>query len=356
MTKTMFDDNFVVTDRGGVIENTHEVHAAIVDKAGRLLYYVGNPHRVTLLRSAAKPAQALAVVETGGFDSHGWDDADLALMCASHNSESRHVERAQAMLEEVGATESDLRCGGHPAASHEVNQGWIRDGFKPTAVCNNCSGKHVGMLAGAKAIGADFKNYHSPDHPIQQWVKKVVGEVAGLEPDEIKWGVDGCNMPAPAYPLISMGKTYALFAEAADLAAKNEMKGERQGYMARIFKAMAGYPEMVAGEGRFCTALMQAFQGQLIGKLGADGCYGIGIRESEDTRRLGANGPLGIAVKIGDGNLDILYSAVTEILEQLRIGTQETRDKLRSFHKLKFTNTMGVVTGCVEFQFKLRNG
>lgn len=71
---------------------------------------------------------------------------------------------------------------------------------------------------------------------------------------------------------------------------------------------------------------MSAYGDLLIGKLGADGCYGIGIRESEYTKRLGmSTGGIGIAVKIEDGNINILYAAVMEILVQLGIGTEEVR-------------------------------
>ncbi|KAI1257982.1 hypothetical protein MGN70_001027 [Eutypa lata] len=56
----------VTTDRGGIIENRHYVHVAVVDRTGHLLYSAGNPSRTTLARSAAKPAQTLAILETGG--------------------------------------------------------------------------------------------------------------------------------------------------------------------------------------------------------------------------------------------------------------------------------------------------
>ena len=95
--------------------------------------------------------------------------------------------------------------------------------------------------------------------------------------------------------------------------------------LARIHHAMTAYPELVAGEGRYCTVLMNAFDGQVVGKLGADACYGIGVRASERTRALGADGALGISVKIEDGNLDVLYMVVSELLERLQIGTAEQR-------------------------------
>ncbi|KAJ4131877.1 hypothetical protein NW768_006077 [Fusarium equiseti] len=354
MTRTsLLDRDCVVTDRGGIIENTHGVHIAVTDAKGKILFSAGNPSRMTLSRSAAKPAQAVAVIETGAMEKYGFDDVDLALMCASHNSQDFHISRAKNMLSKIKAEEKDLQCGGHPAISEEVNRAWIKADFEPTGICNNCSGKHVAMMAGAEALGAQVLNYHELDHPMQREVKRVVEELS-LDPKQVKWGVDGCNLPAPAYPLYDMGCTFAMFAAAADdVEASESSTTQRTRNCARVFNAMTQYSEQVGGTGRFCTDLMHSYKGQLFGKVGADACYGMGIRESEDTRRLGAKGPLGIAVKIEDGSLEILYAVVAEVLEQLGIGTAEQRAKLDGFHYLKRKNTMNVVTGLVKFNFKL---
>lgn len=351
----------VITDRGGIIENQHLVHAAVVDaSSGRLLFAIGNPYRVTLFRSAAKPAQALAILETGGFDAGGFSEADLALTCASHSSEARHVARARAMLERVDPAlrEADLRCGGHAAVSESVNRGWIKEDFVPGPLCNNCSGKHVGMIAGARALGAEVATYHLPEHPMQVRVRETVEELCG-EGEEVRWATDGCNLPAPAAPLHTLARNYAKFAAAADEVAAVGEAGDvevdvRKRHMARIFNAMAKHPEQVGGEGRFCTVLMEIFGGALISKLGADGCYGVGVRASEQTRRVGAEGAIGIAVKIEDGSIEILYAVVAELLEQLQIGTPEMREKLAVFHHLKRLNTAQVVTGKVSLPFKVR--
>ncbi|KAI5357247.1 putative L-asparaginase II [Septoria linicola] len=231
--------------RGNVIESTHLVHAAIVDISGALLYSVGNPHRSTLLRSTCKPAQPVAVLEPRGtmFD---FSAADIALMSASHSSQARHISRASDILSAVGASEADMRCGGHPALSEAVNQMWLKGDFAPGALCNNCSGKHAGMLGGARALGAGLADYHLPGHLMQQAVKEVVEDISGLGPNDIEWPIDGCNLPAPAMPLTAMASLYARFAEAA--AASNA-----QTNIKRVFEAMQTHPDMVAGEGRFCT-------------------------------------------------------------------------------------------------------
>ncbi|GAB1198604.1 hypothetical protein APSETT444_007930 [Aspergillus pseudonomiae] len=350
--------DYITTDRSGITENRHQVHAAIVSADGKLLYSVGDPSRITLLRSAAKPAQALAVVSTGALEKFNFDEADLALMCASHNSEDRHLSRARDMLRKVSAEEKDLRCGGHAALSETVNREWIRRDYTPTAITNNCSGKHAGMLGGARALGAEIRDYHLPCNPLQRRVREVVEELAGLEtaPDGVLWGIDGCNLPAPAFPLQNMAKFYAVFAEAAGAVEDAGSASGKERDMARIFNAMTRYPELVGGEGRFCTVLMRVFRGTLIGKVGADGCYGIGIQASEYTRRLGADGAVGLAVKIEDGNREILYSAVVELLDQLDIGTPDMRRELASFHHPEIVNTAGVVTGSTAHHFHLNYG
>ena len=344
-------EDFAVTDRGGIVENRHRVHAAVVDAKGRLLYALGNPARLTLARSAAKPAQALAILEAEGVARFGFDDADIALMCASHSSEERHIARTRTMLSKIKAEEADLRCGGHPSLSDTVNRSWIKQDFVPTAVCSNCSGKHVGMLAGARAIGAGMDGYHLPDHPMQGRVRRTVAELCDLDVQDVEWGIDGCNLPTPAFPLDRLARIYAKLATAAD---GDEGPATRGAALARIFQAMARHPEMIAGEGRYCTVLMRAFNGTVIGKLGADASYAIGVRASDETRRLGTDGALGVSIKVEDGNIEILYAVVTEILERLEIGSPEIRSPLAPFHHPQRVNTMGVTTGGVSFPFKLR--
>ncbi|WP_321929683.1 asparaginase [Paraburkholderia guartelaensis] len=341
--------------RGDVIETTHIAHIAVVDAQGRLLYAFGDPHRMTLVRSAAKPAQALAVVETGALERFGFDDADLALMCASHSSEDRHIERTRAMLAKVSASESDLRCGGHVPISDAVYKAWIKRDFTPGAVCSNCSGKHAGMLAGARAIGAALADYHLPSHPLQQHVKRVVAEVCDLPETGVEWGIDGCNLPTPAFPLDRLARLFVKLADAQDRTGSpgSAAADTRSQALAHIYRAMTSYPELVAGEGRFCTALMSAFEGALVGKLGAAGSYAIGVRASAATAPHTGGPALGIAVKIEDGDLTALHATVVEVLRQLGIGTPKQLAQLSKFDAPRIVNTMSVETGYVAPQFTL---
>ena len=322
--------------RGEVIENRHSAHVAVVGANGRLLHSFGDPHRVTLPRSAAKPAQALAVIETGALERFGFSEEDLALMCASHSSEPRHIDRARAMLAKVQAKESDLRCGGHPPISDAVYRDWIRRDFAPTAACSNCSGKHAGMLAGARAMGESLAGYHLPDHALQAHVKRTMARSVDLAEDQVHWAIDGCNLPTPAFALDRLARLYMKIAAAPEGSA-----------LARIYRAMTSHPELVAGEGRFCTLPMKAFRGALVGKTGADASYAIGVRQGQ--------GPLGIAVKVEDGNTSVLNAVVVHVLDLLGVGTQPQRDALAAFRNPVVRNTMGVRTGHLDVHFTLHN-
>lgn len=340
--------DLVLNWRGDVIENSHIVHAAIVDSNNKLLYSLGDPSRLTLARSAAKPFQALAILETGAAEKFGFDDADVALISGSHNCEEKHVSRVKAMLQKVGVTEQDMRCGGHPSLSKVINTGWIKSDFKPTAVYSNCSAKHVGMLAAAKALGVGIEDYHLPTHPVQLKIKQIHEQLADLKPDELRWVIDGCNAPSPALPLQNMALMYAKLALASDLNSPSTKNQKR------LYHAMATHPDMIGGDSRFCTDFMRSSPGFWVGKLGAEGCYGVGIRDCQQTRALGAKGGLGIAVKIEDGNIDILYAALMELLGRLDLGTDEVREKLKESYCTMAKNTMGIETGHVSFQMDLK--
>ena len=51
--------------RGGAVESRHNVHVVVSDSRGAVVASVGDPTGLTYYRSAAKPIQALPLVEEG---------------------------------------------------------------------------------------------------------------------------------------------------------------------------------------------------------------------------------------------------------------------------------------------------
>ena len=72
--------------------------------------------RSILPRSANKPIQAMAFVESGAVERFGLGNEHIALACASHSGEKRHVETVRAWLAKVGLERGRPRMR-HPCAA-----------------------------------------------------------------------------------------------------------------------------------------------------------------------------------------------------------------------------------------------
>lgn len=323
--------------RGAMPESEHRVHLAAVTLGGALIASCGEPYRPTFARSSAKPLQAIPLVESGGADDYGLTDAELALVCASHNGEALHVEIAAGLLAKLGLDASALQCGAHDPYHKPSADALRAAGTLPTALHNNCSGKHAGMLALAKTIGAPTEGYLAADHPVQQRMLAAVSAMSGVPAGEIRLGVDGCGVPVFGLPLAALALAFAR------LGTPEELVPARAAACRRIVEAIRAHPECLAGDDRFDTRLIRATRGRLVGKLGAEGVFAVTVTDAG----------LGLAVKIGDGSVRALYPAVTEALLQLGWLDQAEAQELGEFHRPVLRNWQGTAVGRIEPEFKL---
>ncbi|WP_035485965.1 asparaginase [Geminicoccus roseus] len=268
----MRDPVAVLVTRGDRVESRHLGRLAVADGRGRLLAAIGDTDEAVFPRSAIKPFQALPLVESGALDASGCDAADLALACASHNGEEIHISRVLAWLERAGLTEGDLRCGGHPPLLPAADAARLKADRPVTPVFNNCSGKHAGMLVTARALGAPIESYLERDHPVQRRVDDALREITGIDPLPVP-GTDGCGVPSWPIPLDALARA------AARLAMPKGLPPSRAAALTRIGDAMVAHPEMVAGSGRLCSALMRAAP-WIVAKTGAEGVYLAGNRRN----------------------------------------------------------------------------
>ncbi|HYB11646.1 MAG TPA: asparaginase [Alphaproteobacteria bacterium] len=271
--------------RGAAIESRHRGAAAVVDAHGKIVHAWGDVEQAVFPRSAIKPLQAIAVIETGAADAFGLSDAELALTCASHSGEPKHADMVKSWLERIGLGVEHLECGAHPPYYAPAHEAMIRDGRKPTAAHNNCSGKHSGMLSASRHMGEATKGYIKLDHPAQRRWMKTVGELCGVDLGRAPMGIDGCSIPTVAIPIVAMARGMARLASQAGLHA------ERVAAARRVVAAATGHPDLVAGTGRFNTVVMEGLSGRVLLKGGAEGVYCAAIPS------LG----FGIALKIDDG-------------------------------------------------------
>lgn len=322
--------------RGGVVESVHEVHVAVSDARGTLVAGSGDPEGITWYRSAAKPFQALPLVEDAVVDRFGLAEAELALCCGSHEGEEAHVRGARSILARVGLGEDALRCGPHPPFSAEAAQALAARGEGPGRIHNNCSGKHAGMLALAVAHGWAPEGYHRTGHPVQDRMLREVARWSGQPESAIATGVDGCGVVCFAVPLRSMAASYARFAVEAGSG----------GAAGRVVDAMVHHPFMVGGTGRACTLVMERTGARAFVKLGAEGVYGGGLP--------GAG--LGFAVKVRDGGRRAVEAVLVHLLAELGALDPEDVEALAGFARPRVRNTRDEEVGAVETELLLRSG
>jgi L-asparaginase II len=316
----------VVVTRGAIVESRHRVHAAVVDASGRVIAAANEPATVTHWRSCAKPFQLMPLIESGGFDRIGWGDDQLALACASHGGEPEHVAIAEAMLRAIGMEEGDLVCGPHDPLAQR-GQKVLRDrGARPGRLHNNCSGKHAAMLGRAHSEGWPAFGYERLDHPVQRDCLASVAQWSGLAADRINRAVDGCGVVEFALPLESMARAYARLADSARRSVE---------IPSRIVHAMQTRPFLVGGTDRFDSALIEATEGRVIAKIGAEGVHSAAVIDDG----------IGVAVKVEDGAQRAQFPALLATLQHVGALPKELPSRLADFMRRSLRNTRGEVVG-----------
>lgn len=331
--------------RGGRLESSHRGLAAIVAAGGRRLGGLGEAGRPVPIRSAAKPFQALPLLEAGGEQAFRLGDDEIALTCASHGGEPRHIRVVRRLLARGGFQESDLDCGAHPPMHEPSARALIRRGERIGAVHNNCSGKHAGLLLACRLFGFPAKDYSQPSHPLHREILARVADFCGVAEGEIPIAVDGCNLPVFILPLTALALGYA------GLVARSRAGETRAAAAARrrVVRAMEASPFMVAGSGRFTTDFLRAGRGRWIGKEGAEGVYAVGVAASPAT----AGEAIGLALKIDDGSSRPRDAVVVALLERLALLSDRARSALSRYRFPAIRNVRGFVVGSVEAEVAL---
>lgn len=322
--------------RGETAESVHRGHVIILGGGGETLFSLGNPKAVTFFRSAAKPLQAIPFIASGAADEYGSSEEEIALACASHSGEQRHVRVAELMLERIGLTEAHLRCGSHLPFYEKEAERMQRAGEYPTQLHNNCSGKHAAMLATAKFTGADIASYDSIENPVQQEILRVLSLFSELPVSKIGIGIDGCAAPNFAMPLAAMAKSFLNL-----ISPPDDLEPKLRDAAARIVSAMKNNPDLVGGTERLDSMLMTAAEGRIISKVGAEGVWLCGVLPSDKH-------PKGIAValKVEDGD-DRRARPVAAAAILKRLGVIAA-DALPELSPMPIKNRRGDIVGRVK--------
>lgn len=289
------------TCRGNWVENRHRGAYVVTDAEGRVIASAGDIERPIFPRSAIKSMQALAIFSQGAETRFHHTPEELALACASHHGEDVHVEGVSHFLSRMGLSAENLECGAHPPTNAKAREALRERDEKPSALHNNCSGKHAGMLSVALAMGVPTAGYVGREHEVQRKVRAAIEAVIGEELSEERCGTDGCSIPTFAAPLRAFAFGFARMATGKGLSL------ELANAARRLFDAATAHPQLVAGTDHPDTVLMAAFKGRLMQKIGAEGVQCGAIRDKG----------WGYALKCDDGNMAASQAMLAGLLLKL---------------------------------------
>lgn len=241
--------------RSGFRECVHRGSLVVLGADGEPTHQLGEVHLPIYPRSTNKPMQAITLLRNG-FEPV--DDAELAIVTASHYGESDHVALVRRLLERFGFTEHDLACPPDLPFEERARAAAIRaDGAR--RIYMNCSGKHAAMLATCAVNGWPTEGYLDEGHPLQKAVISTVTEITG-EP-ETDLGIDGCGLPIIPVSLVNLARAFATMATAEPGSPPR-----------RVADAIRAHPRVISGTDAPDLLTMSATPG-LVCKIGADGVH-----------------------------------------------------------------------------------
>ncbi len=325
----MSDHIVVEVRRGDLVESFHRVAACAVDSNDAILYRAGNVETPVFLRSSAKPFIAAAIVRSGAAARFDLDSRELAVIAGSHCGEPFHLNAVESILDKIGMDAGALQCGVHWPYDESAAQA-LRDSAQcPTALHNNCSGKHAGILAMCKTIGADCATYLRVENPAQQYILEFCARVTGDDARTWPLATDGCGIPIYATGLRKAARGFAR------LATQRGVESVDGGALRAVRDAMMEHPAYVAGTGQLDTAIMLADEGSIVAKAGAEGVHGLGAVPQG----------YGYASKVLDGSArargpsSIAALATLGVLDPAQVG------KLARFARPTVYNRAGEIVG-----------
>lgn len=267
-------------------------------------------------------------MEDGAAEAYGFGSEHLALACGSHGGLPEHTDRVREMMAALGVTEAALRCGPHAPYDEGTAVAIECAGGRPGRLHNNCSGKHVAMLALAAHRGWESDGYWRYDHPLQGRIRAALAEWIDSDPGALRWETDGCGVPTPFLSLREMAAAYARLVRRAVAGDSGP---------AAVVGAMMKHPNLTSSPGREALVVMRAGAGRLLAKEGAEGVLCVAAP---------AEG-WGLALKIEDGTRRAVGPALVAVLDDLGLVTDGERRALASLGEPALVSTTGEAVGSI---------
>lgn len=322
--------------RGELLDLTHMGYFCMVDEHSRVLFAVGDPIEKVYYRSASKPIQALPVIAMGLDKKYGITEEESVIFAGSHAGEPFHVKALESIFTKAGLREEQLVMNPACPAQKDAYLDWVRSGAVRRKFYHNCSGKHAALMLGQRELGGVTEDYWKTDAVMEKEVLRTIAVLSETAPEDVTIGVDGCGVPVFA---VGMRNIAAAF---KNLACLDTIKDDRLAAAAAEFvPRIHRYPYMMRGTGYLCSRINE--DPNIIGKGGANGVYGLGLKKER----------IGIAVKAADGCEDIWPFVIAAALRSIGYENQDTLAMLDGLHGAEIRNDNDLPVGRWEMAVRL---
>ena len=282
--------------RDGVVESVHRGFLVALNADGSTKLALGNPDHLIFPRSTVKSIQGAAMVRSG----LKLEPRLLALGCSSHSGSAEHLDAVREILAIAKLDESALQCMRDKPLGEAERRAWGDNA--PTRIAMNCSGKHAAMLLTCVTNGWPIENYLDPAHPLQVAIKDELETLSG---EKITLtSADGCGAPLFLISVIGLARAIRAVTISEDPV------------LVSVIEASRAFPDMVAGNARLTTEMMQAVPGLYM----KDGVEAVEVASMPDGRTL--------VFKVSDGSLRPFRVLVHAGLKVLGVDSPYTQENV----------------------------
>lgn len=306
--------------RNGFVEESH-FGVFLKYQDGKVVKSFGQDNDYPFFqRSCMKPLQFASIFDV--VEAFDFTPQEIAVCSASHSGEDFHIETILGILQKIGLSESYLLCPPQEPLNLDAKNNLIKNARPCRAIHNNCSGKHVAMLAYCVLNGLDVKNYNDVNHPLQKHILNFVADICGLKLSECSISRDGCTLPVIATPLKNLAKGFL-----------NVFTNEK---FSKLKLAALQYPYYFGGHGRCDSEIISSsISNDLIAKVGAGNlCCVADLSENAC-----------YVIKVADGDNFARGVILTEFLKKSKKINSE---KLEKLYPTKIFDEIGVEVGNIE--------
>ncbi len=287
-------------------------------------YSTGDVNRYTFMRSSAKPVQLIATLIHNLDIKFGLNDAEIAVMTASHRAEKCHIEALNSIIEKTKLNEEEMIVKPTYPLGEDSYIEALKNNDK-RKIYHNCSGKHLNLMLLQRYLTGSTHGYELSTSESFQEIMTNMKYL--LNTDDIKLGTDGCGVPVFYVKLLDIAKLYYHLANPETIKDESIKKA-----VIKINNAVHKYPFNIAGKNRICSLLNH--DPEIFAKGGAKGTYAFGMK----------NPNLGIAIKVLDGSEEPWGIICKEIVKRYKI-TSKSLPLLENTFKSEIYNDNGIEIG-----------